>query len=333
MMRVLPDVRPCPAGRTLTAIALWIALILDVAASPNGISIDSEDLRLKVEFDRRVVHDGRGEPWLEWSRLLTDSIRTVTTTFPVTALKVELIAAHRANSAIRFGQVRRSRPPRIRFFVQPRATAAELSDDWRGFHEFAHLLIPFPGKDDIWFTEGLASYYQHLLQARVGVIAPETAWQRLYQGFERGRRDRNGRGQTLRKLSKRMWQERAFRRVYWTGAAYFLRVDTRLRTETRGRHSLDHSLATFQHCCRSAHDHWDAEELIEALGRISVARIWQEEYRRMIDQPAEPVFEQTFERLGITISAEGLRFDPQTEAAALRRAWISPPSPLRKPGL
>ena len=149
---------------------------------------------------------------------------------------------------------------------QPRCQPEALNADWRGYHEFAHLLIPFPGNDDIWFTEGFASYYQYLLQSRAGVISQQRAWEELLEGFARGESDRSGRGRTLRSLSPDMWRERAQKRVYWTGAAFFLRVDIRLRTETGDRHSLDKTLAAFHDCCLDRHRRWNAKRLIDTLG-------------------------------------------------------------------
>jgi predicted metalloprotease with PDZ domain len=120
-----------------------------------------------------------------------------------------------------------------------------------------------------------------------------------------------------------MWDEHAFKRVYWTGAAYFLRVDTRLRTETGGRLSVDHALAGFQRCCLRApsRERWSAEALIEALGRFGRADIWRQEYERMIDAPARPDIGRAFERLGVRLEPDGrIGFDDREPAERLREA-------------
>ncbi|MDT8439471.1 MAG: hypothetical protein RQ729_10730 [Wenzhouxiangellaceae bacterium] len=304
--------------KTTFAVITTMLLAAPLAAGTSTRQIETDDVRLDVHFNAGIRHDGQGGPWLSWLADMVEAVRSVTGAYPLPEVVIRLDASHRARDAIAFGQVRRSSPPEIRFYVDPRASAADLAGDWRGYHEFAHLMIPFPGNNDIWFSEGFASYYQYLLQARAGAITPEQAWQELHKGFERGLSDRAGRGQTLRNLSPRMWAERAYRRVYWTGAAYFLRVDTRLRTESDGEYSLDRVIAEFQHCCRESERRWSAEQLIETLGALSLPSVWREEYQAMIDQPAEPRFESAYRRLGLNVDKGRIRFADRPDASALR---------------
>ncbi|MDX1626402.1 MAG: hypothetical protein R3323_07800, partial [Wenzhouxiangellaceae bacterium] len=204
------------------------------------------------------------------------------------------------------------------------AGLAGLNDDWRGFHEFAHLLIPFPGRDDIWFSEGFASYYQHLLQSRTGILAPDEAWRRIMAGFRRGLDDPAGRGRTLSELSPRMRRERAYRRVYWTGAAFFLRVDTRLRAATAHRLSLDAALASYHACCMRRTRGPDAAALVRELGRTGLPRIWREEWKRTLEGPAEPRFGNALDLLGIRADGDGWILDGDAEARRMRAAIAAP---------
>ena len=266
------------------------------------------------------------EPWTGWLETALGAVRTVSPDYPVDRLIVRLNAADTGGRAVAFGRVRRSAIPALEFYVDPHAGLAALNADWRSYHEAAHLLIPFPGNRDIWFTEGLASYYQYLLQARAGVIGEEQAWTELARGFQRGLDDPAGAGRTLRSLSPRMWRLNAFKRVYWTGAAFFLNVDVRLRTETRGRHSLDSALAEFHRCCMERRERWDARALIEQLGAVSVPAIWRQEYRRIIDAPAEPDVQRAFEALGIAFDGRNVLLDPAPQLRRLRTAIVEPAS-------
>ncbi|MFU8877434.1 MAG: hypothetical protein ACNA7E_04775 [Wenzhouxiangellaceae bacterium] len=278
------------------------------------------DVELAVYMNNRPLSRPDSHPWENWLRTSLTATKTVTGSFPQDQVLIDLQAGSRGSRTIAFGQVRRSRPPRIRFYVSPDADLEALNADWRGYHEFAHLLIPFPGNDDIWFTEGFASYYQYILQSRAGVISPEQAWRDLHAGFQRGLDDPSGRGRALSSLSPNMWRERAHRRVYWTGAAFFLRVDTRLRTESGGEHSLDSAIAALNECCMHRHRRWNARRLIDTLGELSMPQIWQQEYRRTIRALAAPDFEPAYAHLGLESRRSGLRFGDDPDQARLREA-------------
>lgn len=302
----------------LTAVLILAGTVCARAADTHQLRVGDVDLIVEMEAGIQAAADGG--PWTDWLANTLQATSTVTGAFPRDGVRIKLRATSRSASAIAFGQVRRSHPPQLRFYVSPDASLDRLNGDWRGYHEFAHLLIPFPGNDDIWFTEGFASYYQYLLQSRAGVISERQAWQELLDGFMRGEADRSGRGRTLRNLSPNMWNERAQKRVYWTGAAFFLRVDVRLRIESGGRHSLDSALAVFHDCCMQARRRWDARQLVEALGQASIAEIWRQEYLRTINAIAEPRYNEALEALGIRRGRSSLLFDDRESMNALRRA-------------
>jgi hypothetical protein len=319
------------AARSRSAVVFGlIALLCAGRADADDFEIHSNAVVLSVSLSDRLSSDDEHEPWRTWLTSGLGAATLVTGSFPRDRVVVDIDAATRGSSPVVFGRVRRSRPPRLQLWVSPDARPEALAEDWHIYHEFAHLLIPFPGNRDIWFTEGLASYYQHLVQARAGVIPPQQAWRELLAGFERGRSDPAGRGRTLRSLSPEMWRERAFKRVYWTGAAFFLRVDVRLRAESGGRHSLDTALAAFHRCClgrdraRDREQDWNARALVEALGRSSIAEIWRQEYFRTIDSEAVPRPGNALERLGIRGVPPDLHFDPRIPARKLRTAIAGP---------
>jgi len=292
-------------------------VVLSGPASAGQVNIKVGQSLIEIHADKRLDVRPSESAWSEWIEQAAGSLVSVSGRFPEPRLKVVLEASDRRDP-ITFGRVRRSRPPEVYLYVHPGADLPDLLDDWRGFHEFAHLLLPFAGNADIWFAEGLASYYQHLLQARAGVLDDAEVWRRMFAGFQRGLNDPNGRGMTLGELSPRMWRERAFRRVHWTGAAYFLRVDTRLRLSSGGEHSLDSALAAFTECCRDSGRSWNARQLIAQLGQLSLAEVWLEEYERMIDEVAEPRLDGAMSKLGIEWDDRDIRFVTDPDKASLR---------------
>lgn len=284
------------------------------------IQVPGGALSIRLEEPERLPARGTLTEWLEAAAL---SLSELYGTFPVQRTVVRIKPRDSDSSPVSYGRVRRVDPPEVHFYVDPDASLEALHGDWTAVHEFSHLLVPFSGNRDIWFAEGLASYYQYVLRARGGLIEPETAWRRLAAGFRRGEDQPAGRGMPLRELAPRMWELRAHRRVYWTGAAYFLRVDLRLRQETDGRHSLETALHGFQRCCLDEDQRWNARRLIDTLDELTGTGVFRQEYRRLIDAPAEPDYADAFQALGIQLTGDGIDFSDAPDKRALRRAIMA----------
>jgi len=290
-----------------------LAALLGAAPSPAA---DAPELDL--EIDPRL--EDSAVDWRPWLERVIEAVSSIGDGFPVPAVKV-VLHLNEGDEPVGSGWVRRDSPPEIHLRVSAEATLEALVDDWHAYHEFAHLLLPFAGNRDIWFAEGLASYYQYFLQARVGVIGADEAWRRLAAGFQRGFDDPAGRGERLSSLSPRMWRMQAFRRVYWTGAAFFLRVDHRLRVASQNAHSLDTTLAAFADCCiDDGSARWTARTLVEQLGELSLPEVWREEFERAIQDSARPEFGSAARPLGLHVEGDSLRLLDAPEQRAWRRA-------------
>src|SRR5207244_449476 len=102
-------------------------------------------------------------------------------------------------------------------------------------------------RDDAWLSEGFATYYQAVLRARAGFFSARYAWQKMHEGFERGRRQTSSR--SLAETSARMGREYQYMRVYWSGAAIALLADVALRKSSGGKKALDDALRALRTCC------------------------------------------------------------------------------------
>jgi len=105
--------------------------------------------------------------------------------FPVARALLLAVPTDRPGPA--FGMALRGGGAAVTVFLDRRANAATLRDDWTCAHEFLHLGVPRLPPEDSWLFEGLASYYTELSRARAGSISPQQAYQHLLDGFERGR--------------------------------------------------------------------------------------------------------------------------------------------------
>ncbi|MFV2089471.1 MAG: hypothetical protein ACC642_02340 [Pseudomonadales bacterium] len=225
--------------------------------------IEIADARIRV-----ALIDGPGasldrEKTLRWLRTAGSEVARVGGKFPNPDLQVivQPVAGH-GRSAVPFGYVIRDGGEAVRFFVDPTRPLEDYLGDWTAIHEFSHLLLPYVRSREKWISEGFASYYQNVLMARRGEYSESEAWNRLHRSFEQARKVRSP--PRLDQLHRRpFWEVRIL--IYWSGAAMALLADTRLRTLSEGRESLDTVLGRLQECCLPSGSTWRAEELFEKL--------------------------------------------------------------------
>ncbi len=158
--------------------------------------------------------------------------------------KIQIILRSTPGSgAVPFARILRGRFEGIRFYVDPGASLQDLKKDWTAYHEFSHLFIPYPGDSDLWLSEGLASFYQNVLQRRAELLSEQQTWQKLYDGFKRGESNSEFSTMTLSQLSENIRQSRSFMRIYWSGALYFFEADVALRqgTEKKGTGKIQYT--------------------------------------------------------------------------------------------
>jgi hypothetical protein len=221
---------------------------------------------------------------------------------PRQTIRIELTAYPSSSSAVPFARVLRREPQGIEFFVNPTRPLSEFIKDWTAYHELSHLFIPFPGDADIWFSEGLASYYQNVLQYRAGLLTEKQTWQKLHDGFIRGG-DATDDELTLAELSPRMRERGAFMRVYWSGALYFLEADVALRARSNGQVTLDSVLRDFGECCLAQRQRWDGGRLAAEFDRIAASDIFRSLYASYADTTAIPDFEPVLAAAGVEVDA------------------------------
>lgn len=218
---------------------------------------------------------------LEWQSAVIKTVAMLHGQPPRNPIRV-VFQPYPANTAVPFARVLRRNPQGVLYYVNPDQPLAEFITDWTAYHEMSHLFIPYPGMADIWFSEGLASYYQNILQFRAGLLTADEAKNKLRKGFQRGRNDNNHSELTLRQLSEAMHKKRAYMRVYWSGALYFLAADLALRaavTETTAIQSLDDLLRVYGECCLGT-ERQSGAELAQQFDRIANTELFVPLYQR-----------------------------------------------------
>jgi hypothetical protein len=220
-------------------------------------------------------------------------------------------------SPVPWGQTVREDGVSVLLFVRDDAGNEELRADWTAVHELSHLFHPYLGDAGRWLAEGLASYYQNVLRARIGLLDGEEAWRRLDGGFRRGRDA--GAGPRMDEIG---WRRGATMRIYWAGAAFWLDADLALRRE-RGR-SLDQVLAAYSQCCLREDSRTTPEAFIAALDRAGGGGTIARAYARHAAMTGFPSLDRDYAELGIETDGEQLRFSPDPAKARLRAAIMGP---------
>lgn len=261
-----------------------------------------------------------------WIGEAADAVATLYGSFPLASPQILVVPRGEAGEAVPWAQVLRGGGAAAHFFVDASRPLSEFRDDWTAAHELSHMLLPYINRDDAWLSEGFASYYQNVLRARAGMLDPEQAWDKLYKGFQRGRD--GTRGKTLAEASRSMGRDRAFMRVYWSGAAIALAADVELRHRSGGAQSLDTAMAALRDCCLPSDRAWTGKEVFDRLDRLTGDTVFRELYEAHVPDRRFPDVGEVSASLGIVERGDRLRFRPAPEAEALRDAIMSPPSRL-----
>ena len=291
-------------------LQLSLSLLLvsaGVAAAPiDERTVHAGDTELRIMVD---APDGaRADMLHRWLAEVAKAELTVSGRFPLASAQVRVEEIRSDDpSPVPWGQTSRRRNVAVLLYVRDDATLEELRSDWTAVHELAHLFHPYLGMRGRWLAEGLASYYQNVLRARIGLLSEEQAWQRLDAGFGRGRGAVTG--IRLDELGRR-----GTMRVYWAGAAYWLEADLALRA--RGS-SLDAALGKYARCCLQGTASVAPETFVADLDRVADADVFGSLYQRYAASREFPSLEAAYRRLGISSDDDGLH---RTDAMRMRQS-------------
>jgi predicted metalloprotease with PDZ domain len=156
-------------------------------------------------------------------------------------------------------------------------------------------------------------------------MSPQSAWNRLHAGFERGIRGTQ-RGRSLAEVSETMMRDRSFMRVYWSGAALALLADVELRLLSGGAQSLDTALSALHECCLPGDRSWTARELMMKLDQLTDTTVFSGLYRKHIDSVDFPDLAAVYAELGLQpMSATRLHLDKTASEAAICEVIMAPP--------
>lgn len=281
-----------------------------------------------IKFARNIPENKKALLTL-WVNHAKKSLRLVYGTLPVDNFITVIKASNRGSSAVPWGEVNRYSPPEVTLVVNINSNLDTLKADWTIYHELSHLLIPYDAGDARWFSEGLASYYQNITQARIGMFNEQTMWQKLYDGFERGNKQQNYRHQPLNIVSDNIGQNRNYMRIYWSGALYWLNADIALRELSKNSakpYSLDTALKQLQKCCFNSY--LSANEIVEKLDELSQSQVFSSLLTQFSSSHAIPDYLPLLSTLGVETKNGRVILNNHAKLSAQRKAIFNGTSSL-----
>lgn len=291
--------------------ATWSSRIAVGRFKVKQLSVPDTHLRLAIIGK---VSSGGQQMFAEWMQETAACIASIYGHFPQQQPQILVVAIGMQNEAVPWAHVMRGGGVAAEFFVDESRTLEELRADWTATHELSHMLLPMVSSRDRWLSEGLASYYQNVLRGRDGRLDESAAWQKLHAGFERGRRATNS--ESLARATRSGMG--ATMRVYWSGAAIFLKADTRLRSLSGGVQSLDTALGSLQDCCLDTGRSWRARELFAELDRLTGYTIFSDLYDEHVPDNEFPDLEETYLQLGLVSRAGTIELEPDAPLGQVR---------------
>ena len=309
------EMLPSPRNaKAMAAFGRFVNVQRELAGSELRIAL----LRPRGAIDSAAivdwVHDTAGNVSLAYGRFPSPSPHVVV--LPVGH------GGRQSDSPVPFGRVLRDGGETVELLIDERRPIEDFYDDWTATHEFSHLMLPFVRPGHRWISEGFAQYYQNVLLTRAGQYDEQRAWQKLYDGFERGR---NSRPELSPNEAARQGVGAATMKIYWSGAIIALMADVELRRRSGGRETLDSALGQLQRCCLPSARSWSGTELFEKLDGFVKEPVFMPLYRMHADESGFPRFEAILESLGVTIENGAVRLSDDAELAGIRRAIATPP--------
>lgn len=258
---------------------------------------------------------------LEWVRRATTAVSGYLGRFPVDNLSLAIESG--GDSAVNDGVTHGA--SRIRVRLGPRATQADLDQDWVLTHEMFHLAFPTLKDRYLWMMEGLSDYLEPLARARSGQITPAQAWREFAEGLPEGLPGPGDRG-----LDDNHTRER----IYWGGNLYWLLADVGIREQTGNRHSLDDVIRAILAAGGNGGANWSLKRVLDMGRKVTGTRVLKDLYDQLGPQPGHVDLNALWRRLGVVDHDGAISFDDATPLAKIRIALTAPqaqPTPAKQP--
>ncbi len=210
------------------------------------------------------------EKLTNWLHEVSSAIAETLGKYPF-EVKLYIHRSDNANEPVPWAHTIRNSEQAVNFYVNPHFTLKEFKADWTAPHEISHLSIPFMGKENMWFSEGYASYMQYQVMWQQGVLTTAQTKEK-YALKLRSNIPKYNSDENFLVVSRQLKSKHNYPAVYWGGACYFIQADSILRLEKN--RSLNSVIRKYQQNGRNSDR--NLNDLISSLDRISESNIFSD---------------------------------------------------------
>lgn len=292
----------------LTAAAVGGASLAGAGAAPAYDDPDAMYAALRDQPGRQLTIGGgtinvvfadgapglARNPVLAWVRSAAAALTAYFGQYPVSDHGLLIIAepGDRVGHATTFGYGGSA----TRIHVGIDAGRAAFNRDWVLVHEMVHTALPDLPRRALWLQEGNATYVEPIARALVGQLAPVEVWKEAVAGMAKGNPHAGDAG---------MDGTRAWGRLYWGGALFWLLAEIGIDRDTKGARSLRDALRHINRTSGGNTATWSPERLMAAGDEAIGARSLSALYTRFATTAVTTDLVELFDELGIEAASDG----------------------------
>ncbi|MCA1652847.1 MAG: hypothetical protein ABR588_11320 [Sphingomicrobium sp.] len=162
-----------------------------------------------------------------------------------------------------------------------RETDEGFARDWVLVHEMLHAALPDLPRRALWLQEGNATWIEPVARVQAGQLPAAEMWRQALLGMARGQPAANDSG---------MDGTKAWNRLYWGGATFWLLAEIAIHQASNGRAALRDAMRAINRASGGNTADWSPERMMAAgdpaTGTASLLPL----YRRFADEPYERIY-------------------------------------------
>lgn len=202
----------------------------------------SESLVWHFEDDFTAAEQSRLQKWIHKVFSATEQVLGKYP-FPV---HIYFHDAGSSNEPVPWAHTRRAPHQEAHFHVDLDFNNEEFMNDWTAPHELSHLSIPFLGRENAWFAEGYASYWQYQIMHELGVLSKKEM-EKEYELQWVKNLGYISHDENYIEIVKAQRKKHNYPAMYWGGAYYFYVYAQALTDQGTSFSEVMHA---FLKCCR-----------------------------------------------------------------------------------